>query len=118
MGRVEAGRYAGPDDSGALADFLEQLGRGATDRGQGAIAAVVMNQPPDVKWQAAMDAAARRFAPRARRYMLPVDGAGQAGGLMLAMAAMALATPRPESPRLALACGRYGRAAALVVGAA
>lgn len=117
MGRVELGAYAGPKDSGAQADFLEEMGRQAKGRGTASIAAVVMNQPSDLKWQASLDAAARRVAPRARRYALPVEGAGQAGGLMLVMAAMALDTPQPESPRLVLAGGQDGRAAALLIGA-
>jgi hypothetical protein len=118
LGRVELGTYNGPMDSGALADFLEEVGRRAKERGIGPVAAVVMNQPRDLKLQACLDAAARRIAPRARRYALPVDSAGQAGGLMLVMAATALATPRPESLRLVLAAGGDGRVAALVAGAA
>ncbi len=118
LGRVLAGTYAGPPDSGAQADFLEGLGRQARVRGGPSIAAVVLNQPRDVKWQASLDAAARRAAPRARRYMLPVDRAGQAGGLMLILAALYLETPLPESPRLVLAGDDSGRAAALMVWAA
>lgn len=115
LGPLELERYDGTPDSGARTDFLETLVRRVRSRAGASPSAVVLNQPPEVKWQASLDAAARRAAPRARRYMLPVDGAGQAGGLMLILAALKLETPRPQSPRLVLAADQIGRAAALMV---
>jgi hypothetical protein len=115
LGPLELELYDGPPDSGTQTDFLEALARRAQGHAGASSAAVVLNQPPEVKWQASLDAAARRAAPKARRYMLPVDGAGQAGGLMLILAALRLETPRPQSPRLVLAADQAGRAAALMV---
>jgi hypothetical protein len=115
LGMVASGQYEGIPDSGAQTDFLERLGLEAKGDGLNTLSAIVMNQPPDYIWQAALDAAARRVAPRARRYTLPVDAASQAGGLMLIMAGLSIDTPRPESPRLVLAVDEKGRAASLMV---
>lgn len=115
LGRVCLDAYAGPPDSGAQADFLENLGRLARGREREPITAVIMNRPGDPKWRASLDAAARRAAPRARRYGLPVEPARAAGGLILVMAAASLPAPRQSSPRLVLAVDDDGRAAALRV---
>lgn len=115
LGLIEQGQYDGVPDSGAQTDFLERVGRKAKGGGPETISAIVLNRPPDLKWQASLDAAARRVAPLARRYVLPVDPARQAGGLMLIMAGLTIATPRPKNPRLVLAVDQTGKAAAVKV---
>ena len=112
---VELDRYDGVPDSGAQTDFLERVGRKATGGGRDTISAIVLNRPPDLKWQASLDAAARRVAPLARRYVIPVDPARQAGGLMLIMAGLTVATPRPQNPRLVLAVDQTGKAATVKI---
>ncbi|KMY66029.1 hypothetical protein AAU61_18860 [Desulfocarbo indianensis] len=115
LGQVRLATYANLPDSGAQADFLEELGRLARGGEREPLTAVVMNQPRDLKWRASLDAAARRVAPRARRYGLPVESARAAGGLILVMAAASLPAPRQSSHRLVLAVDDDGRAAALRV---
>ena len=115
LGPVERDQYDGVPDSGAQTDFLERVGRKVKGDRPETISAIVLNRPSDLKWQASLDAAARRVAPLARRYVMPVDPARQAGGLMLIMAGLTVATPRPQNPRLVLAVDQTGKAAAVKI---
>jgi hypothetical protein len=113
LGPVKIGSYEGIPDTGAQADFLECLGFSAMGGKSDMPAAILLNEPLDYKWQAALNAAARRVAPVAPFYALPMDAAYQACGLMLIMAALFIDQPSLMESRLVLAVDDEGRAGAV-----